>query len=121
MLAAPDGALNGALVAEGHLEHALDASERAEAYLDQPRVQQEIAEAAARSVLYPSYRPEHGWVWAHNIFAMVWYLSGRYSKALPHFEALGRRAWVVPWYVYGKPGAARMFARARRAALGSLP
>lgn len=52
---------------------------------------------------------------------MVWYLSGRYSKALPHFEALGRRAWVVPWYVYGKPGAARMFARARRAALGSLP
>jgi hypothetical protein len=99
---APEGALQGALVAEGHIEQWLEL-DSGSAYLRQPHVRKAIDESAARSVLHPSCQQGPGWVWAHNCFAMAYSMMGRRRDARPHFAALGDRASVWPWEYLGGP------------------
>lgn len=117
MLAAPEGALNGVLVAEGHLERWLDLGrgEKGAAYLREPQVQQEIMTAAARSVLHPDCRSGPAWPIAHGAFALIHSLVGNYPAAAHHFRALGQFATRFPWSYAGDP--ATVFQQYRATAL----
>jgi hypothetical protein len=117
---APDGAANGALIPDGHLERWLqlrDDGQRAEAnaYLRTPAVQEEILAAAARSVLHPAFRPRFNFAKSHGSFAMALSLAGNHAAAAPHFRALGNQATELPWAYLGDPVAA--FQRHRSSAL----
>jgi len=91
--AAPPGALNGAVVADAHIEHWLklnwDGQGPGDVYMATPAVQADLVAAAARSVLHPDYRPVYGWVSAHSAFAVAFSLGGNHVAAAPHFRALG--------------------------------
>jgi hypothetical protein len=103
MVAAPEGALQGALVAEAHLEQwrTLDGP----AYLRQPHVRDALDHAAARSVWHPAAVAGPASVWAHNEFAMAYSMMGARSVAAAHFAALGDRATLWPWnYLGGNAG-----------------
>lgn len=118
LLNAPEGALNGGLVAEAHLEHWLalsDGRERTE-YLRQAHVHAELVEAAERSVLHPHHRPAYGWVTVQGVFAALFSLIGDTARAAAHFRALGNLASEYPWSYLGKPADA--YTRHRAAALG---
>jgi hypothetical protein len=118
-LSAPEGALNAVIVADGHLERWMDLGRKdGAAYLGQPEVQREIEEAAARSVLHPSFRPTYGWVTAHSTFAMIFSLVGRYREAAVHFRAMGNLASKSPWSYLGDPVAAFQNHRATALAKG---
>lgn len=98
---APPGSLAGAVVANAHVEHALDimmaeGALAAEEYIGQREVRDEIAAAAAHTVLHPEHRPWHGWVSAHSVFAFA-LVTGGDPRAVPHFEALGSRVCPYPW------------------------
>ncbi|MET9910209.1 hypothetical protein ABZZ74_25960 [Streptomyces sp. NPDC006476] len=115
-LSAPEGAMNGCLVAEVHLEHwlALKGQER-EAYLRQEHVRAEVVEAAERSALHPHFHRGYGWVGAQSSFAAVFSLMGDLPRAAACFRALGNLASEHPWNYLGKP--AETFVRHRDAAL----
>lgn len=113
---APEGSINGAIVVDAHMERWLDLAEGADVgYLRQPNVQQEVTDAAARSVLHPSFEPAVGWVWAHNAFAAYWSLVGNHRAAAMHFRAVGDFVHQFPWTYLGDP--ATVFARHRATAL----
>jgi hypothetical protein len=107
--ASPPGSVNGALVAEAHLEHWLlvqrdEDKTAAIAYLKRPEVQQELLWAAGHSVLNPAFRPVIRWVYAHSAFAMAFSLAENYQAAAPHFHALyanGNVASESPWNYLG--------------------
>ncbi|MFE9171438.1 hypothetical protein ACFYNZ_18265 [Streptomyces kebangsaanensis] len=114
---APDGALNGGLVAEAHLEHWLELREGRERteYLRQPHVHAELVEAAEHSVAHPHYRPTYGWVTVQGCFAALFSLIGDRARAAAHFRALGNLASEYPWSYLGKPADA--YVKHRDAAL----
>ena len=107
--ASPPGSVNGALVAEAHIEHWLlvdrdDGGRAAVAYLKRSDVQQELLWAAGHSVLNPACRPVVGWVGAHCSFAMAFSLAENYPAAAAHFQALyagGNLAEESPWNYLG--------------------
>ncbi|MGI5139516.1 MULTISPECIES: hypothetical protein [unclassified Streptomyces] len=108
MLGAPEGALNGGLVAEAHVEHWLDLGSepsRGE-YLRQPHVQAELVEAAERSVLHPRFRRPYGWVIVEGCFAALFSLIGDTARAAACFRALGNLASEYPWAYFGGDAAA---------------
>jgi hypothetical protein len=115
MLAAPEGAPNGVLVAEAHLEQASDtADEKAlRRYFKDRRVREEIREAAARSVLHPAYRPTVGWVDVRNTFALMLSLVGDFPAAAQQFAAVGHLVSELPWGYLGEPVAVFREHRAR--------
>jgi len=116
MLAAPEGAPNAMLVAQGHLEHWLDLpAGDDERYLRDPPVWQEIQEAAQRSVRHPAFRRVPGWVWAENTFAVAFSLAGDHTSAAASFAAIGHLASEFPWAYLDDPAAA--FTRYRDKAL----
>ncbi|WP_330458269.1 hypothetical protein OIB37_16005 [Streptomyces sp. NBC_00820] len=116
LLNSPEGAVNGAMVAEVHMEHrlALRGQER-DAYLRQAHVHAELAEAAERSVLHPHFRRDYGWVIAQSAFAAMFSLVGDLARAAACFRALGPFASKYPWSYLGDPAAA--FVKHRDAAL----
>ncbi|MFD5817723.1 hypothetical protein [Streptomyces sp. NPDC127038] len=119
LLGAPEGALNGGLVAEAHIEHWIDLPSSGNArtdYLRQPNVHAELVEAAGRSVLHPGHRPTYGWVTVQGCFAALFSLAGDTARAAAHFRALGGLASEYPWSYLGKP--AEQYVRHRSAALG---
>ena len=97
---APEGALQGALVAEGFLEHFLEL-DNSRAFLRRPDVKQAIDDAARRSVLHSDCRIGRRWVWAHSCFAMAYRMMWRGRDARPHFAALQDRSGRWPWEVFG--------------------
>ncbi|GAA2377487.1 hypothetical protein Cme02nite_20580 [Catellatospora methionotrophica] len=109
---APEGGLHAGLLAQAHVERwrELRGGEQA-AYFRRPDVVAELADAAARSVLHPSYRPVYGWVTTHNLFAAAFSLAGEHRRARVHFDALGDLADRFPWAYLGDP--AEQFARHR--------
>jgi len=113
--AAPDGAPNGVLVAQAHLEQAIDtADEKAlRRYFKDRRVREEIREAAARSVLHPAYRRTVGWVAVQNTFALMLSLVGDYPAAAAQFAAVGHLVSDLPWGYLGDPVAVFREHRAR--------
>ncbi|MEU6194561.1 hypothetical protein [Streptomyces sp. NPDC047061] len=107
LLAAPEGAMNGGLVAEVHMEHwlALRGPER-EQYLRQDHVRAELVEAAERSALHPYFHRGYGWVTAQGCFAAVFSLMEDTARAAACFRALGNLASGYPWRNLGKDAAA---------------
>jgi hypothetical protein len=114
--AAPDGSVNGALVALAHIEHWLDleSTERV-AYLRGVPVRDDLRFAAQVSVLHPSHRP--GWtsIGAHSAFAFAFSLGGHFADAAPHFAFLGDRASQSPWDYLSDPKAS--FLKFRKSAM----
>jgi hypothetical protein len=117
MRRAPEGAPNAVLVLEGHLERWLDVGggDKGLAYLKGDAVQQEIMEAAARSVLHPAFRAGYRSAAVHNTFAMVFSLVGNQRAAATHFRAVGALITSLPWAYLGDP--ARVFQERRAIAL----
>jgi hypothetical protein len=121
--ASPPGSVNGAVVAEAHIEHWLllkrdESAGAAAAYLKLPGVQQELLWAAGHSVLNPAFQPAIGWVRAHSAFAMAFSLAESYPAAAAHFNALlsgGNLADKQPWSYLGDD--ATMFVAYRTHAL----
>ncbi|MEU9450655.1 hypothetical protein [Streptomyces sp. NPDC048277] len=107
LLAAPEGAMNGCLVAEVHMEHwlALRGQER-EQYLRQDHVRTELVEAAERSALHPYFHRGYGWVTGQGYFAAMFSLMGDTARAAACFRALGNLASSYPWSDLGKDAAA---------------
>ncbi|MDY7087092.1 MAG: hypothetical protein SYR96_18500 [Actinomycetota bacterium] len=117
MLAAPPGAVQGMLVAGGHIEHWSDLSKKAgDAYLSSEPVRRELHEAADRSVLHPEFGRDHGWVQAVSTFAFVFSMMGDMRRAGQLFTALGDVFTELPWGYLGDP--AEQFELYRRRALG---
>jgi hypothetical protein len=115
--AAPEGALNGVLIVDAHLECWSHLQDRdGLLHLRNPAVQQEVARAAARSVLHPSFRPTYNWILAHASFALYHSLVGNFAAAAVHFRAMGPYASQMPWkYFFGQPE--KMFHQHRAEAL----
>lgn len=117
MLAAPPGAPQGALVADGHIEHWLELG-GSDAYFNGPPVRRDLYEAAERSVWHADFRRDYGWVYAVNHFAMAFSLIRDRKAAKTMFEMLGDFGLEVPWgYLPG--GATQAFSRRRTMALGA--
>jgi hypothetical protein len=110
MLAAPAGAPQGALVADGHLEHwaGLGGGEAGKTYLRNEPVRGEIHEAAERSVFHTEFRHEHGWVYAANHFAIVFSLIGDRPAMKTLFTMIGDFGLEHPW-AYLPDGAASYY------------
>jgi hypothetical protein len=115
--AAKPGSLGGAIVAHAHVEHGFQEYGVGELgrYFRIPRVKEEIAAAAAKTVLHPDFRPVHGWVGAHSVFAFAFAHASAHAEAAKHFAALGNRAASYPWSMHDARWMAA-FRRARRAA-----
>ncbi|MFY1669453.1 hypothetical protein ACN27G_05770 [Plantactinospora sp. WMMB334] len=115
MRAAPEGAHNGVLVVEAHLEHMaeLDGAERRRYWTD-GGVHTELREAAQRSVLHPAFRRTPGWVLVQNTFAMVFWMIDDHRTAARLLSGLGHLVSAEPWDMLGDPVAA--FEKARRQA-----
>ncbi|MFJ4875105.1 hypothetical protein ACIP93_07805 [Streptomyces sp. NPDC088745] len=117
--AAPPGSQSPAVVAEAHFEHwsDLDGAE-ATGYLRRPDVRDSLLNAAAASVLHPSFRPGFHGVTAHTYFAFAHSVAGRHAEAAPHFRALGNCADEHPWLFLPGRDAAAAFSKHRASALG---
>jgi len=99
MVAAPAGSLSGALVAEAHIEHAIELPDgEREAYLADPRVRGELHEAAHHSVWNPRFRRTCLWVQAAGDFAMAFSLVGDQPAAASVFRLLGDLGSRYPWH-----------------------
>ena len=99
MLAAPPGAPQGGLVADGHIEHWMEigGGGTGKAYLSGPQVRAELYEAAERSVWHPAFEKTHGWTYAANYFAMAFSLLDDQPAARRTFELLGNLGTELPW------------------------
>jgi len=117
MLAAPPGAPQGGLVADGHIEHWLDLTgdDRAAAkrYLATEPVRTELHEAAQRSVWHPEFRRTYGWLTAANSFAFVFSVLDDQRAAASIFAVLGNLGTEHPWYYLGDAAASLRKSRAR--------
>ena len=92
---APDGSLLGALIPDAHVESSM---ERAGAgYWLSDTVREELHAAAARSVFHPAFTARPGWVWALNLFAYAFSMTGDRQAAAACFDALGDRVTEYPW------------------------
>lgn len=123
MLAAPPGALQGGLVADGHLEHWLElvdseGRDAARAYLRGEEVHAELQEAADRSLWHPDFHRNHGWVSVANYFAMAFSVIGDQRAAGAVFTMLGDFGLRVPW-IWLNGDAAGAYHASRRTALAS--
>ncbi|WP_432134985.1 hypothetical protein [Streptomyces sp. bgisy154] len=117
-VAAPDGAVNAALVAQAHLEQWLDLEDlEGRAYLRGVPVRDDLRNAAQVSVLHPAHRPGWDSVGAHSAFAMAFSLGGHFADAAPHFAFLGDRASDHPWRYLSDAGTA--FRKFRKSALSA--
>ncbi|MDR6975254.1 hypothetical protein J2X68_001938 [Streptomyces sp. 3330] len=110
--AAPDGHRLGCVIAMAHIEEWVE-SER-QGHLDTPATQEELRQAARRSILHPAYERRPGWQEDFNIFAMALALSAESVVAPRVFHELGG-AWTPwPWKYMAQPEKA--YARFRRRA-----
>jgi hypothetical protein len=116
LLAAPPGKLSGGLVAEAHLEHWFDlqAAEQ-KAYMADPKVRDELVEAAERSIWHGDFRRDAGWVAAASAFAMAFGLAGDQRSAAASFTVLGDLASRFPWEYLGNDVTGTVRDRRKRA------
>ncbi|MFC7221302.1 hypothetical protein ACFQLX_24515 [Streptomyces polyrhachis] len=114
--AAPHGSLSALLVAEAHLEHYAD--RKNDPYdLAGPAAQRELSDAVHRTVMHGDFRGDFHWIYAHNLFALLSWLTDDRPKAAWHFRQLAGRGSESPWdRISGDPAAT--YQRARKEALG---
>ncbi|MFF1722662.1 hypothetical protein [Streptomyces sviceus] len=107
---APDGHRLGCVVAMAHIEEWVESDQKN--CLVTPETQDELLDAAERSILHPAYVRSPGWQEDFNIFAMALSLASE-SIALPRvFHALEGAFTPWPWKYMAQPE--KMYARARR-------
>ncbi|WP_020123179.1 hypothetical protein [Streptomyces canus] len=109
---APDGHRLGCAVAMAHIEEWVESG--SQNHLDSPQVQEELREAARRSILHPAYDRPLGWQEDFNIFAMALALSAESIVAPRVFHELGGAFTSWPWKYMAQPEKA--YARFRRRA-----
>ncbi|WP_018833656.1 hypothetical protein [Salinispora tropica] len=104
MVAAPEGAAQGSLVAQAHFEHLVSLEGRQQDdYRRDLRVREELREAAARSVLHPAFGTEHGWIDAVSRFALIYSVLGDHALAAPYFAAVGNLVSESVWGYFNDP------------------
>ncbi|MFF0759012.1 hypothetical protein ACFYWH_03085 [Streptomyces sp. NPDC003737] len=107
---APDGHRLGCVIAMAHIEDWVESSRQD--CLVTPEIQDELLEAAERSILHRAYVRRPGWQEDFNTFAMALSLASE-SIALPRvFRELGGAYTPWPWKYMSQPE--KMYARARR-------
>lgn len=107
---APEGHRLGCVLAMAHIEDWVESDHKN--CLVTPEIQDELLEAAERSILHPAYVRRPGWQEDFNIFAMALSLASE-RIALPRvFRALQGAYTSWPWRYMAKPE--EMYARARR-------
>ncbi|MER6289795.1 hypothetical protein [Streptomyces sviceus] len=109
---APDGHRLGCVIAMAHIEEWVESDSRS--HLDTPQVQEELREAARRSILHPAYERPLGWQRDFNIFAMALALSAESVVAPRVFHELDGAFTSWPWTYMAEPEKA--YARFRRRA-----
>ncbi|MER6227088.1 hypothetical protein ACWCYL_43860 [Streptomyces sp. 900105755] len=109
---APDGHRLGCVVAMAHIEDWVESEDKN--CLDTPEIQNELRDAARRSILHPGYRRRPGWQEDFNIFAMALSLSAESVVAPRVYHELDG-AWTRwPWAYMAQPE--KTYARFRRRA-----
>ncbi|MEV5473454.1 hypothetical protein AB0L66_13995 [Streptomyces sp. NPDC052207] len=107
---APDGHRLGCVIAMAHIEDWVESSRQD--CLVTPEIQDELLEAAERSILHRAHVRRPGWQEDFNTFAMALSLASE-SIALPRvFRELGGAYTPWPWKYMSQPE--KMYARARR-------
>ncbi|MET9042428.1 hypothetical protein ABZX34_05940 [Streptomyces sp. NPDC004362] len=107
---APDGHRLGCVIAVAHIEDWVESSRQN--CLVTPEIQDELLEAAERSILHRAHVRRPGWQEDFNTFAMALSLASE-SIALPRvFRELGGAYTPWPWKYMSQPE--KMYARARR-------
>ncbi|MFD8506913.1 hypothetical protein ACWDR2_21090 [Streptomyces sp. NPDC003631] len=107
---APDGHRLGCVIAMAHIEDWVESSRQN--CLVTPEIQDELLEAAERSILHRAHVRRPGWQEDFNTFAMALSLASE-SIALPRvFRELGGAYTPWPWKYMSQPE--KMYARARR-------
>ncbi|MEV7321268.1 hypothetical protein [Streptomyces sp. NPDC093970] len=107
---APEGHRLGCVLAVAHIENWVE-SDRQNCLVT-PEIQDELLEAAERSVLHPDYERRPGWQQDFNVFAMALSLASE-RIALPYvFRELNGARTEWPWLYMSEPE--KMYARARR-------
>ncbi|MEV4533932.1 hypothetical protein AB0J82_08890 [Asanoa sp. NPDC049518] len=99
MLAAPEGGHAGFLVADAYLEEVGDLPDAAaqSRFLGQRSVRAALREAAARSVLHPSFPRTPGWVQVAGTFGMILTYAGELDLAHRSFQLVGPWVSAYPW------------------------
>jgi hypothetical protein len=110
------GSLGGAVVAHAHVEHAFTSDYMSEVrnYLGQRKVREELAAAAAHTVLHPDFQPTHGEVAANTVFTYAFCIGGDYVRAARHFAVLRNRSTDYPWSTYNAKNWKAVVRQARR-------
>ena len=107
---APDGHRLGCVIAMAHIEDWVESDNKN--CLVTPEIQDELLDAAERSILHRAHVRRPGWQEDFNIFAMALSLA-RQRVAMPRvFHELGGAYTPWPWRYMGQPE--EMYARARR-------
>ncbi|MFS4091027.1 hypothetical protein [Streptomyces sp. AF1A] len=107
---APEGHRLGCVIAMAHIEEWVESDHKN--CLITPETQDELLEAAERSILHPAYVRRPGWQQDFNMFAMALSLASE-RIALPRvFHELQGAYTSWPWRYMAKPE--EMYARARR-------
>ncbi|MEE1665347.1 hypothetical protein RCR19_07430 [Streptomyces sp. WAC07094] len=107
---APDGHRLGCVIAMAHIEDWVESSRQN--CLVTPEIQDELLEAAERSILHRAHVRRPGWQEDFNTFAMALSLASE-RIALPRvFRELGGAYTPWPWKYMSQPE--KMYARARR-------
>ncbi|NEB01018.1 hypothetical protein [Streptomyces sp. SID13726] len=107
---APDGHRLGCVIAMAHIEEWVESDDKN--CLVTPDTQDELLEAAERSILHPDYVRRPGWQEDFNIFAMALSLASE-RIALPRvFDELEGAYTSWPWKYMTEPE--KKYARARR-------
>jgi hypothetical protein len=107
---APEGHRLGCVIAMAHIEDWVESDRKN--CLTTPEIQDELLEAAERSILHPAYVRRPGWQQDFNMFAMALSLAAE-RIALPRvFKELSGAYTSWPWRYMAQPE--KMYARARR-------
>ncbi|MCX3058401.1 hypothetical protein [Streptomyces beihaiensis] len=102
---APDGHRLGCVIAVAHIEEWMESADDDD-HLVTPRTQEELREAALRSILHPAYERRPGWQEDFNTFAMALGLSRESTVAPRVFQELGGAFTRWPWRYMPQPEAA---------------
>ena len=103
--AAPGGSVNGALVADVHIEHwmFLEKGANKDNYFKHPEVRAEILRFAEYSVLHEDYEGHLGWASVHGAFAFCFAMGGDWLLAGEQFMRLDGCMSSYPWHYSRSP------------------
>ncbi|MFJ4685206.1 hypothetical protein ACIQNG_05010 [Streptomyces sp. NPDC091377] len=107
---APEGHRLGCVIAMAHIEEWVESDDGE--CLDTPEIQEELREAARRSILHPAYERGPGWQHDFNTFAMALSLASESVVTSRVFHALDGARTEWPWEYMPEPEKA--YARFRR-------